>query len=420
MTSWYKKFASQPHQPFFTNGVIFFILFITLFAFAYSNSLNLDTSLLTYHAYALIFVVFIQFFLGFLFVVFPKFLMQSEIASKDYMGQFFLYFISSLGILLSLIFYSQITILFQLLMLFAQILSFRLLYSIHKKSIMKDKNDTKWVLMAFSTGIVSHFLYIVSEFDFDSSYLVSKIAINSGFYLFLFMIIFIISQRMIPFFTRVMVPEYVINKSPKLLDTIFFLLLLKVILLSFDNTKLNLFADIPIFLFILKELVRWKMPTFRTPPIVWILHLGLYWIVVAFFISIVEGIFSFIYPNFYFEKVVIHTLAIGYFVTVLIGFGTRVVLGHSGRKIETKLFALFIFISVQILALVRIFASICVNFGLNYIVFIELSAILSILALIIWSFKYVAILLENDKKPEIVVQKVDENKKEEFKPKWKV
>jgi uncharacterized protein involved in response to NO len=285
---------------------------------------------------------------------------------------------------------------------------------------MKDKNDTKWVLMAFSTGIVSHFLYIVSEFDFDSSYLVSKIAINSGFYLFLFMIIFIISQRMIPFFTRVMVPEYVINKSPKLLDTIFFLLLLKVILLSFDNPKLNLFADIPIFLFIVKELVRWKMPTFRTPPIVWILHLGLYWIVVAFFISIVEGIFSFIYPNFYFEKVVIHTLAIGYFVTVLIGFGTRVVLGHSGRKIETKLFALFIFISVQILAVVRIFASICVNFGLKYIFFIELSAILLILALIIWSFKYVVILLENDKKPQTVVQKVDENKKEEFKPKWKV
>src|SRR5574344_2070965 len=420
MTSWYKKFASQPHQPFFTNGVIFFILFITLFAFAYSNSIKLDTSLLTYHAYALIFVVFIQFFLGFLFVVFPKFLMQSEIASKDYMGQFFLYFISSLGILLSLIFYSEIIVLFQLIMLFAQILSFKLLYSIHRKSIMKDKNDTKWVLMAFSTGIVSHLLYIVSEFNFSSSHLVSKIAINSGFYLFLFMIIFVISQRMIPFFTRVMVPEYVINKSPKLLDTLFALLLLKVILLSFENSKLNLIADIPLFIFITKELFRWKMPTFSTPPIVWILHLGLYWIVVAFFISIIEGVFAFVYPNFYFEKVVVHTLAIGYFVTVLIGFGTRVVLGHSGRRIETKLFALFIFISVQILALVRIFASICVNFGLNYIVFIELSAILLILALIIWSFKYVVILLENDKKPEIVVQKIDENKKEEFKPKWKV
>jgi uncharacterized protein involved in response to NO len=72
MTSWYKKFASQPHQPFFTNGVIFFILFITLFAFAYSNSIKLDTSILTYHAYALIFVVFIQFFFRVFICCFSK------------------------------------------------------------------------------------------------------------------------------------------------------------------------------------------------------------------------------------------------------------------------------------------------------------------------------------------------------------
>ena len=100
-------------------------------------------------------------------------------------------------------------------------------------------------------------------------------------------------------------------------------------------------------------------------------------------------------------------------------------MGISGRKITTGVFAISIFIAVQILAIVRIFASICVNFGLSYIFFIELSAILLIVALIIWSFKYVAILLENDKKPEIVVQKADENKKDEnkkddTKPKWKV
>ena len=88
MNSWYKKFASQPHQPFFTSGILFFILFISLFAFAYSNIIILDSTVLTYHAYSLIFVVFIQFFLGFLFVVFPKFLMQSEIAVKDYMNQY--------------------------------------------------------------------------------------------------------------------------------------------------------------------------------------------------------------------------------------------------------------------------------------------------------------------------------------------
>ncbi|WP_198305325.1 NnrS family protein [Arcobacter vandammei] len=406
MNLWYKKFSSQPHQPFFTNGVLFFALFMILFFLAYSSTLNLDSTVLTYHAYSLIFVVFIQFFLGFLFVVFPKFLMQSEIEVKDYMNQFFLYFISSIGIFLSLIFYTKLTILFQVLMLFAQILSFKLLYSIHKKSIMQDKNDTKWVLISFAAGLVSHLLFIVSEFDFSSSYLVSRVAINSGFYLFLFMIIFTISQRMIPFFTRVMKPEYIINKSSKLLEVICLLLVLKVFLLSFENPKLNLIADIPLFIFVLKELFRWKLPTLSMPPIVWVLHLGLFWIPFAFFISIIQGVMVFVNPEFFFEKAVLHTLALGYFVTVLIGFGTRVILGHSGRKIQTTKFAVTIFIAVQILTLIRIFASISSNFNLNYMLLVDITALLLVVTLIIWSCKYVVILVENEKKLE-------------EKPKWK-
>ena len=400
MTSWYKKFSSQPHQPFFTNGVIFFILFMLLLFFSYSNILILNSSLLTYHAYSLIFVVFIQFFLGFLFVVFPKFLMQSEIASKDYMNQFLLYFIGSIGIFLSIIFLPKLVIFFQILILFVQILSFNLLYSIHKKSILKDKNDTKWVLISFASGLVAHLLFLISQFDFSLSTLFSKIAINSGFYLFLFMIIFTISQRMIPFFTRVMAPEYNINKSSRLLDILFLLLILKVCVLSFENSKLNLIVDIPLFIFISKELIKWKLPVSHMPPIVWVLHIGLFWIPIAFLISIFEGVIVFVNPDFFFEKAVIHTLAVGYFVTVLIGFGTRVILGHSGRKIETNNFVVATFIAIQILTFLRIFTSISSNFDLNYLLFIDVTSLLLVIFLIIWSSKYIVILVENEKKVE--------------------
>ena len=400
MSSWYKKISSQPHQPFFTNGILFFALFMILFFLSYSKIIDLNSSLLTYHAYSLIFVVFIQFFLGFLFVVFPKFLMQGEIAVKDYMNQFFLYFIGSVGVFLSIIFAPKFVIIFQILLLFVQILSFNLLYSIHKRSIMQDKNDTKWVLISFVAGLVAHLLFIISELDFTYSYLVSKIAINAGFYLFLFMIIFTISQRMIPFFTRVMAPEYIINKSPKLLDVLCLLLILKVFLLSFENPKLNLIADIPLFMLITKELISWKLPVGQMPPIVWVLHLGLFWIPVAFLISIIEGIMAFSSPEFFFEKAVIHTLAVGYFVTVLIGFGTRVILGHSGRKIQTNNFVVTIFIAIQILAFLRIFTSISSNLNLNYMLFIDITALLLIMTLIIWSSKYVVILVENEKKVE--------------------
>ena len=392
--SWYKKFSSQPHQPFFTSGILFFILFMSLFVAVYSNILTLDSSILTYHAYSMIFVIFIQFFLGFLFVVFPRFLIQSEIQIKVYMNLFLLYFFVSLGIFLTLIFYSKITFIFQILMLITQIMSFNLLYFIHKKSVVKVKEDTKWILIAFFTGLLSHGLFIISNLDFPYSYEVSKFAINTGFYLFIFMIIFTISQRMIPFFTTAKDPTYKINKSENLLILVFSFLVLKVVLLSFDNVKLNLLADIPLFIIITRELIKWKLPLFKVPAIMWVLFIGLYWIPIAFLISIIEGLMAFYDPNIIFEKVVIHTLALGYFMTVLVGFGTRVILGHSGSTPHANNFAIFIFIFIQIVALFRIFTSFSINFELNYMAFINTTAILLIFGLFLWSSKYITILLK--------------------------
>jgi uncharacterized protein involved in response to NO len=392
--SWYKKFSSQPHQPFFTSGILFLILFMALFVSVYSNTLILDNSVLTYHAYTMVFIIFIQFFLGFLFVVFPRFLIQAEIEIQVYMKQFLLYFFASLGIFLTLIFYSKATFIFQILMLIAQIMSFKLLYSIHKKSIVKIKEDTKWVLISLFSGLVFHSLFIISSLNFPYSYELSRFAIEGGFYLFLFMIIFAISQRMIPFFTTAKVPSYVANKSVNLLTILFSLLAFKVILLSFDNAKINLLADIPLFIVITRELIKWKLPFFKSPAIMWVLYLGLYWIPVAFFVSIIEGLMAFYDPNIIFEKAVIHTMALGYFLTVLIGFGTRVILGHSGTTPHASNFAIFIFIVVQFIALLRIFSSFSFNFGLNYVFFINLTAILLIIGLLVWSSKYITILLK--------------------------
>ena len=392
--SWYKKFSSQPHQPFFTSGIFFFILFMGLFIASYSNILTLDSSVLKFHAYSMIFVIFIQFFLGFLFVVFPRFLAQAEIQTKVYMNQFMLYFISSFGILLTLIFYSNATFIFQILMLIAQIMSFKLLYSIHKKSLVPIKEDTKWILIAFFAGIINHGLFIISTLNFPYSYEVSKFAINGGFYLFIFMIIFTISQRMIPFFTTAKAPNYKINKSQNLLYLVFCFLALKVVLLSFDNVKINLIADIPLFLIITKELIKWKLPLLKVPAIMWVLYLGLYWIPVAFGISIIESLMAFYDPNIIFEKAVIHTLALGYFITLLVGFGTRVILGHSGSTIHANNFAIFIFISVQIIVILRIFTSFSLNFGFDYVALLNLTASLLIIGLLLWSSKYIVILIK--------------------------
>ncbi len=391
---WYKKFSSQPHQPFFTNGILFFILFMFLILGSYSNILSLNSTVQDFHAYTMIFVVLIQFFLGFLYVVFPKFLTQAEIKTEIYMKNFLLYFISSIGIFLSLLFSLNTYIIFILILFIAQVSSFRILYSIYKNSIVTNKEDTKWVLIFFSAGLVTHFIYIFSLINFEYSFLLKQIAINSGFYLFIFGIIFTISQRMIPFFTSMKVQGYVINKSKKLLEIVFSLLVLKVIILSFNDIRFNLLADIPLFIVFTKELIKWKLPVFKTIAIMWILFISLYWIPFAFFISIIESLNAIFNTGFVFEKAVIHTIAIGYFVTVLLGFGTRVILGHSGQTPHADKFTITIFLSIQFIALLRIFASISQNLNFDYIFFINLSSSLLLIGLIIWSSRYLKILLK--------------------------
>ncbi len=76
---------------------------------SYTNIITLDSAVLDFHAYTMVFVVFIQFFLGFLYVVFPRFLMQAEIEPEVYMKNFLFYFLCSIGIFLSFLFFFKYT-----------------------------------------------------------------------------------------------------------------------------------------------------------------------------------------------------------------------------------------------------------------------------------------------------------------------
>ena len=395
--NWYEKFSAQPHQPFFANGIILFMAFMGLLFLSYSNIISVHTSVMTFHAYAFIFVLFIQFFLGFLFVVFPRFLIQANIEPKVYMQQFFLYFIGSYIFLIALFLSSNAYFIGLVLVFIAQILSFKTLYAIYKSSIVKDKYDTKWVLIGFATGLVAHALFLISLLEFNYSHLVQQFAIHAGFYLFLFIIIFAISQRMIPFFTSMKVAGYNINKSKNLMEKVYGLLFLKLILLTIGEPKLYFLADIPLFLFFTYELYKWKLPVFKTSAIMWVLFISLYWIPLGFLIASVESISAIFNWGIVFEKASLHTFAVGYFLTVLIGFGTRVVLGHSGQVPHADKIAIAMFIFIQLIVLVRLFASFSLNFSLDYIFWINHSALLLVLALLAWSVKYLGILIKGFK-----------------------
>lgn len=393
--SWYTKFSSQPHQPFFTSGMIFLILFMSLLFGAYSHKLSLQVGVVDFHVYPMLFIIFAQFFLGFLFVVFPKFLMQAELSPQMYMPLFWTYLTGSLLFFVGLFTLSFVQTSGMFIVLIAQILSFYKLFLIQKKSLMKNKNDTLWILIAFASGIVSHILFFILSIVPNLTPVLQVVATNVGFYLFLFALIFTISQRMVPQFTGFKIKEYAINKTPYLVEIVYGLLSAKVCSVIFDHPLSNLLIDTALLILFTRELWRWKLPLFKVPAIIWILYLALLWIPIGFFFSTLIDLSSLFWgQTFVVEKVVIHTFALGYFTTILIGFGTRVVLGHSGRTPNADKIAIALFIFLQLIVLIRLFASVSSNFGFDYIFWINHSALLLVFALFAWSIKYLWILIK--------------------------
>ncbi|BBG65536.1 NnrS protein [Hydrogenimonas sp.] len=390
VSEWYKKFSSQPHQPFFAAGFTLFIFFITLLLLLYTGTMPIDSSVFKLHAYPMIFLVFIQFFLGFLFVVFPRFLMQALIQPAVYMRHFYLFASGSVLYIAGLLFFEPLLPIAALTILAAQINSFALLLSIYRKSIVKDKYDTRWILIAFGCGIAANIVAVIYLIAPDYPIL-QKSAVNIGFYLFLFLLIFTVSQRMIPHFTEVKVEGYRVKKSRNLMEILFALLLLKLSFTLSGAVEYEFAADIPLLIFFVREFLLWKLPVSKVPPIIWVLYLSLAWIPAAFAISAAESLTIFFDGTVLFEKAALHAIAVGYFLTVLIGFATRVVLGHSGRVPTADRTAVAIFFFAQVAALSRVAAAFSLNFG-GYTTMIAVSAALTLALLLAWCLKYFRIL----------------------------
>lgn len=387
----YNKFSSQPHQPFFTSGILFFILFLLVLSANYSGLIQINGTISEFHSYPMINLIFIQFFLGFLFVVFPRFLTQAEVKIKTYMNIFFLFTIGGLTYILSLFLGKALNQIAIAILIISALASFITLFSIYRKSIVSNKHDAKWILIAFGFGVLSNVLFFIATFGFPT---LETFSIKVGFYMFLLALIFTISQRMIPFFSSIKVQGYIINKSKYVLETAFGLLGLKVIAMSFDNNFLHLAIDFLLFSFFTYELSKWKLPVFKVTAIMWVLYLSLFWLPLGFFISFLESTSNFFDLGIAFEKSALHTLAIGYFSTILIGFGTRVVLGHSGQTPTADKITIVMFWAIQLIVIVRIFAGLSINWNFDYTFWIVTSSVLLAVGLILWSFKYLGILIK--------------------------
>lgn len=384
-TSALQNLIALPHRLFFFAGVVQGLLFISLLGLTYAGLIALNLSAGIYHVYALSFSVFTQFFIGFLLTTFPRYLARSSASKEAYLPIAWLINGGSV-LLIFLSFVLPQAIVLPMLLIFIGYVKFALiLLDFQRKSTVSNKSDTTWMLAAFALGGVGQLLFMVDVFVPLYVW-----ALGVTFYLYLFLLIMVVSQKMIPFFTANRIAGYTITKGPYFLKLLATALVVKVLLngLAFNA----LLADSALFCILSYELWRWKLPFKKSPPILWVLFLALWWAPVGFALFVLEGSLEIMGSTLYFEKAPIHALALGYFTTVLIGFGTRIILGHSGRTPNADGYATLLFGVIQVMVIMRILAG--VMGGMGYLHLILTSAGLWVLVFALWSKRYMPMLFE--------------------------
>ncbi len=380
-------FLSQPHQPFFLLGVVNAVVMMIIFALNYKGVLNLHVDSITFHVYSLVFLVFTNVFTGFLFTTFPKFC-QTDIIDKNYYTK--LFFANLAGTTLFLIgaFVSAEIVVLSMLALFLSQRSTAIkLRDIYKSGKAVNKEDPYWILNALYFGLFSSMLFIISTTGVE----IKSLAVNTSFYMYVIFLTYAVAQRMIPFFSHSLE-----EKNKNFIKTVFILFMLKTILASYnsvDSLKIvEIILDIFLGIYLLREFLRWKLTPLSSPAILWVLHLGLFWLPTAFVIDALALTAEiFLDTSFYFLGV--HLVAIGFLTTILIGFGTRVTLGHSAQPPHADRFVTGLFWFIQVVVLLRALYSLNVAFGWGANFLFDISFTAWLVLFVLWSYRYAKVLV---------------------------
>jgi len=376
-------FLSQPHQPFFLLGIVNAVLFMLLFMLSYKGVLAPIVDIAFLHSYSFAFLVFLNVFTGFLFTTFPRF-NQTEVIAKSYYSEIFYANIVASLLFSTGMFGTKLVVFSAILIAFgAHLFIVYKLYTIYKRARVSDKSDSFWILAGMSFGLVGHLLFFLGV----AFPLLFKMAVGVSIFLFLLFTAFSVAQRMIPFFSHSFAP-----KSKHFVATVFGLFVIEAIAFVFEITPLRAITEFVLSAVLLREFLRWELHPLQSPAILWVLHLSLLWLPLGFFLSTLANAYAFITEtSFYFFG--IHLLLLGFLLTVLVGFGTRVVLGHSGQVPHADSFTKALFVLTQIVVLARALVSLDVAFGWGVLFLFDIAAALWLLLFLLWGGRFAKVLL---------------------------
>lgn len=201
------------------------------------------------------------------------------------------------------------------------------------------------------------------------------------------MIIQVLTGRVLPFFTRVVVPATKITERPLLEKTLLITLVLLALadVFAVNGIIVALLAGILIVAHCLRVFPWFSKPVLKI-PILWVLYAGYLWLIIGFAMKALAGL------ELVTNNLAVHAWTIGAIGITTYGMMARVALGHTGREMLPSILVVAGFYLLFITAIIRVILPL---FALGqYILWVEIAAIFWVMAFVLFTIVYIPILIK--------------------------
>jgi len=201
------------------------------------------------------------------------------------------------------------------------------------------------------------------------------------------LLIALVGGRVMPFFTRSVLPGFEPTQRPWV-ERLTFVILALIVLIDLAPPLPGAVSGLLWLAFAMVQAIRlagwFDVRMFRL-PVLWVLHAGYAWLVLGAMLNGLArlGLFA--------STSALHALTVGAVGVFTIGMMARVANGHTGRPIDVTRFITFAFLAMNAAALIRVFGT--AQWGSHYLLWVDLSAALWVLGFVLFAWHYAPILL---------------------------
>lgn len=352
--------AAAPHRPLFLAGTIAVLLTVAWWTlelaslrFGWTRWPQPTVPPVWGHAVLIQYGLFPLFMFGFLMTTFPRWMNGPLVPPTRFLpvagGVLGGYILGNLG-LLGMPALLKIGL---VVMLAAYVLGVSTLAGVMRHCV--DRNKHGWsTLAAFCVGTFGLACFVVWLLVPNMPAQLAWLSVKLGTFAFLLPVYFTVCHRMLPFFSKNMVPGYAMWRPSWSLPVVWALLIAHVLLDWSGQARWLFLCDVPLAAVFIAHWLMWKPWRCLHPGLLAVLHIAFTWLPVAFVLFCVQDVALTFGGVSILGLAPLHALAIGFFGSMLVAMVTRVTHGHSGRPLQMHPVPWLCFVLLQIVALLRI------------------------------------------------------------------